>query len=108
MWWKGRDAWAARSVRSEMLPLERVERVKPWFLRDVRPREESGQGERRCQIRLISWTSSSVQRLVRECFSRRVRREERWCSSTEVKAEGGLLGVGVADESAAAWERVKS
>lgn len=37
-----------------MLPLERVESVKPRFFRDVRAREESGQGSRRCQIREIS------------------------------------------------------
>ena len=106
MWWKGREAWAARSVRSEVLPLERVERVKPIFRRAVRPREESGQPSRRCQMRLISKTSSSVQRLVRPCFTRSLRREEWWCSSTDLKAEGGLSAVGL--ESAAAWERVNS
>ena len=106
MWWKGREAWAASSVRSEVLPLERVERVKPMFFRAVRPREESGQASRRCQMRLIAETSSSVQRLVRPYFTRSLRREEWWCSSTDLKAEGGLSGVGL--ESAAAWEWVKS
>ena len=107
MWWKGREAWAERSVRREVLPLERVERVKLRFLRAWRPREESGQPSRRCQIRLISRTSSSLQRLVRPCFTRSLRREEWWCSSTDLKAGGGLFS-GVGSERAAAWERVNS
>ena len=67
-----------------MLPFERVLVVKCWVRRE-RPAEVSGQGSRKCQIRLISWISVGVQRVERECWDRRVRRESRWWASMDLK-----------------------
>lgn len=102
---KGIFAEETMSVRRERLPFERVTVEMPWLLRRFRPALVSGQGVRRCQMRLRVWRVGSGKREPgRESpgessgegsrrlwvVSRRMR-ASRWCSSTVFQARDGLV-----------------